>query len=105
MAMRQLVLQGLTLTDEYFAVDAEQILALHAGLAGNASDEQGPVSAVEAGVQVAGRLDRFEQREGAVVEFHDHPGKGLHAGLYLNESQSDGLVMPKNLTRSDAGKE
>src|SRR5687768_3099510 len=36
-------LDGLALADEDFAVDAEKVLALHALLARNAADEQGPV--------------------------------------------------------------
>ena len=80
MAIRQFVLQGLpttrtrtslaaffsmalSLTDEDFAVDAEQILPFHAGLAGHAADEQRPIHAFESVVQAGGRHHPLQQRE------------------------------------------
>ncbi len=41
---RRIFLDGLSLADENFPVDAEQIVALHAGLARHAADEQAPSS-------------------------------------------------------------
>ena len=80
-------LDCLSLTDEDLAINPEEILALHARLAGNAADKQGPIGTVEAVIEIRGRLDRLEQGKGAVVEFHDDGGKGLHAGLDLDEAQ------------------
>ena len=93
MAMSELVLQGLPTTSmrtsargvfgdglalagENFAVDAEQILALHALLARHGADEQRPVHAFETFVEVGRRHDAFEQRKRAVVEFHARRRRG-----------------------------
>ncbi len=96
MAMRQLVLQGLpttrmrtsarrvlgdglALADEDLAVDPEQVLALHARLARHGADEERPVDALEALVQRGGGHDPLEEREGAVLQLHDHPAQGAAA--------------------------
>ena len=64
--------QRLALADEDLAVDAEQVLALHALLAREGADEQGAVAAVERLVRVVGEDDVLQRREGAVVQLHRH---------------------------------
>ena len=61
---------GIALAGEYFPVDAEQILAFHAGLARHRADKQRPVHAAKAFVEIRGRHNAFKQRKGTVVEFH-----------------------------------
>ena len=87
-AIRQLVLHGiaddedahigggvlldrLALADENFAVDAEQIPAFHPGFARNAADEQRPVHIAKSFIEIGRGRDAFEEREGAIVQFHD----------------------------------
>jgi hypothetical protein len=93
---------GLALGFEDAAVDVEQVATLHAGLAGDRADEQGPGRAVEGHVEVSCALDAGEQREGAVVELHDDALEGLHAGLDLEQAQDDGSSETKELARGDA---
>ena len=73
------LLDGLALADENLAVDAEQILAFHAGFARHAADEQRPVHALETFVEIGGRHDAFEQRKRAVVQFHHDAVEGVKA--------------------------
>ena len=83
---------GFALADEDLAVDAEQVLALHAVLARDRADEQAPVGVLEAFVEVAGGDDVGEQRESAVLEFHHDAGEGVEAGSDFDEVKSDRLV-------------
>jgi hypothetical protein len=92
------------LSDKNLAVDAEQFLAFHARLARHAADEERPADAVEAAVEIACRLDAFEEREGAVLQFHGHALQGRHAGFDFDQLQDDRLVGPEDLAAGDAGK-
>jgi hypothetical protein len=56
-------------------------------------------------IKIGSRIDRLEEREGTVVEFHDHTSQGLHAWFDLDEAEGDRLVIPKDLPGGDAGKE
>ena len=67
---RGVLLQRPALLDEDLAVDAQQILALHAGLARHAADEQRPVHAAEAFLETGGGHHAFEQRKTAVLQLH-----------------------------------
>jgi len=58
---------GVALAGENLAVDAEQILAFHAGLARHRADKQRPVHALESFVEVRGRHETFQQWKRAVV--------------------------------------
>ena len=55
-----------------FAVDPEQILPFHAGLARHAPDEQRPVHVAKTFIEIGRRCHRFQERERAIVQFHDH---------------------------------
>ena len=83
---------GFALTDEDLAVDAEQVLALHAVLARDRADEQAPIGVLEAFVEVAGGDDVGEQRERAVLEFHHHAGEGVETGSDFDKVEGDRLV-------------
>ena len=63
----------LALAGEDFAVDAQQVFALHARFARNGTDKDGPVRAGEAFVDVGGGGDAVQQGEGTVIEFHADP--------------------------------
>ena len=114
MAIRQLVLQGLpttrmrtsaaacrwmrlALADEDLAVDAEQVLALHAGFARRGADQQRPVHAAEPFVEVRGDHHAFEQRKRAVLQFHHHALERGQGGLDFNQVQNHRLVLGPNI--------
>ena len=99
---RGVLLNRPALTDENFAVDAEQILAFHAGLARHAADEQRPVHAAKTFVEIRGRHDALEQRKRAVVEFHRHAAEGGQGGFDFEQMQDDGLVRPEHRAGGDA---
>ena len=92
-----ITLNCLALADEDLPVDTEEIFTLHTGLTRHATDKQRPVGSAESMVKIGSRLDRFEERESAVVELHDHTGQSLHSRLNLDQAENDGLVASKNL--------
>ena len=102
---RGVALDGLALTGEDLAVDAEQVFALHALLAGHAAHEQGPVHAAEAFVEAGGRNHSLEQRESAVVEFHHHAAEGLECGFDFDQVENDRLSGSEHRARGDAEQE
>ena len=83
---------GFTLANEDLAVDAEEILTLHTILAGHGTDQQTPVSVLEAFVEIAGGDDVGEQREGTVLKFHHDTGEGVEAGSDFDQVEGDRLV-------------
>ena len=97
------LLDGAALADEDLAVDAEEFLAFHPGLAGHAADEQGPVHAGEAAVQITGDLDALEQRERAVLKFHRHTLQGGQRRLDLDQLENDRLVLAEHLAAGETG--
>ena len=96
---------GASLGLEDATVDVQQVAALHTGLAGNRTNEQSPVGAVEGVVEVTGGLDAGEQWEGAVVEFHDDAFERLHSGLDFEQTQDDRLVGSKEGAGGNAEQE
>ena len=95
---------GLTLTRENLAVDAEQIATLHSRLAWHGADQQGPVGAIESLIKIRSSHHFVEQRKGAVIQFHHHALQRSHAGFDLDEPQIHRLVRTKNKTGCDAKK-
>ena len=93
------------LADENPAVDAEQVFALHPLLARHAADEQCPVHAAKALVEIGRRNDAFKRRKGAVVEFHDHAIERGQGGFDFKQVQNDRLVRTEHGAGSDAEKE
>src|SRR5664280_932141 len=90
------------LAREDLAVDAEQVLALHARLARHRADEQGPVDALEAFIERGGRNDPLEKRKRAVLEFHDHAVQRLQRRFDLQEMNDHRLVRAEHRAGSDA---
>ena len=122
MVIRQFVLQGLpttrmrtsgaalllqrpALADEDLAVDAQQVLALHAGLARHAADQQRPVHAAKPFVEAGGGHDAFEQRKTAVLQLHDQALQRGHGRLDFDQVQNHWLVRPEHRARGDAEQE
>ncbi len=99
------VIDGLALPDEDFAVDAEEVGAFHALFAGNGSNEECPVDVLEAFVEVGGLDDFGEEGEGAVVEFHGDALEGCETRLNLDEIEGDRLVGAEHRAGRDAEKE
>ena len=98
---------GVALAGENFAVDAEQVFALHARLARHGADEQRPVHTFETFVEVRSGHEAFQQRECAVVKFHADAlqrGHGLFIGDF-DEVENDRLVWPERRAGSDAEQE
>ena len=98
-------LNGLALADEDFAVDAEEIFALHAGFARDAADEQRPVHAAKAFVEIRGGDDAFEEWKGAIVEFHDDALQRGQGGFDFDEMKNDRLVGAEHGPGGDAEQE
>jgi hypothetical protein len=84
----------LSLAGEDPAVDAQEVLALHALLARDGPDEQRPVRAAEGGIGVGGAVHAVEERERAVVELHADPVERGEGRLELEELQADAPVGP-----------
>ena len=101
------LLNRLALADENFAVRAEQILALHAGLARRGADEQAPVHVLETFVEIAGGDDAFEQRERAVLDLHHRALESFQdfRHVHFDEVEDDGLVRPEHFAGGDAEQE
>jgi len=98
---------GLALAGEDFAVDAEEVFALHAGSARDAADEEGPVDAGEADIDAGGGGDAVEEGKGAVVEFH---ANAVQSGqrffvIALDEAEIDGLIGAEEGAGGDAEEE
>jgi hypothetical protein len=93
---------GLPLSGEDPAVDAEQVLALHPLLAWDGTDQQRPVGAAERLVQVGGAHDALEQREGAVLELHSHAVECRQRGRELEQLETNPNVRAEHLPGGDA---
>ena len=121
-AIRQLVLQGLpttsvrtsgrrvagdrpTLGREDAAVDGEQVLALHARLAGHGADQQRPVDPGERLVGARGAHHPAQQREGAVLELHRHALQRGQGRVELEHVEVDGGARAEHLAGRDPEEE
>ena len=102
--LRRVARDGRALAGENLAVGGEQILALHAGAARTRTDEQRPVHALEALVQIARRHTALEQRERAIFQLHDDAAERLQGFLVgdFDEVQDDGLVRAEHGAGRDA---
>jgi hypothetical protein len=99
------VAEGLALRLEDATVGAEQVAALHAGLARHGTHEQRHVGIAERDVGVVGAHHVGEQRERAVVEFHLHAAEGAEGGSDLEQLQDDRGGRAEHGTRGDAEQE
>ena len=104
-ARSRVLRDGPALRLEGSPVDAEQILPLHAGLAGDRTDEKGERGPAEGGCKVACRFDAGQQGERTVLELHHDTLEHLHRRLDLEQPQHDGLTLAVHLARRDAEEE
>jgi hypothetical protein len=96
--------QRLALRREDGAVDGQQLGTLHARAARTRAHQQRVVGVLEGAHRVAVGFHAGQQREGAVLELHDHALQcvlGLLVGD-LQQLQDDGLVLAQHLAGGDA---
>ncbi len=89
---------------EDLGVDRQQVLAFHAGAARAGANQQGHVGVLEGGARIAVGGDFLQQREGAVIQFHDDALQGLLRFLVgdFQQLQDDGLIFTQHFARGDA---
>ena len=87
---------GLPLADEHLAVDIQQVLAFHTGLAGNGAYQQAPVGAGERFIRIAGRDNFINQRERGVTQLHHQPFQSIHGRGNFQQAQVDRLIRPQH---------
>jgi hypothetical protein len=83
-----------TLTRENFAVDSEEIFALHTLFARHAPDQQRPISPAEAFFRIGSRNQLCNEREGAVFQFHYNSLKRFDGLGDFNQLYSSGWSGP-----------
>ena len=94
-----------SLSREDAAVDAQEVLALHALPAGHRPDQQGPVRARERRVGVGGRDHLVEQRECAILELHPHALQCGHRRLQLEQLERHRCLGSEGIARRDPEEE
>ena len=94
--LRGIFFDRLPLADENLAVDPEQILPLHPSFARNTSNEQRPIHIPKSFIEIGGGDDVFQERERAIIQFHDDPLERLEAGWDFDQVQRDRLVRTKH---------
>src|SRR5690606_13199008 len=99
------IVDGLALNGEDGRIGFEQILALHAWTTRTGTDQQSKVSALESHVGVTGSDDILHQWEGAVIEFHHYPLKGIHRRSDFQQLQNDRLIRAQHIAGSDTESE
>ena len=99
---RRIFLNRLTLPDENLAVDPEQILTFHARLTWHASDQQCPIRVAKTFIEVGRRYHRFQERERAIVQFHDDAFERPEHSRDLYQMKSERLIGPEHLAGGDA---
>ena len=91
------LVEGLALGLEDLDVGGEQVLALHALLAGHGADEEGGVDVLEGDGGVVGGDDAADERHGAVVQLHDDAVEHAHRGGDVQQVEDDGLVLAEDI--------
>src|SRR5690606_7754882 len=94
---RGALVQGPPLRGEDRAVRLEQVLPLHARTARSRPHEERGVGAVEGDAGVVRRFDPVQQREGAVLQLHDHALEGPPRWRDRGEAALDGLVLAEHV--------
>ncbi len=84
------------------AVDAQEVLAFHALLAGEGADQQRVVDVLEGDIGIVGKHQAAERREAAIVELHGDPFQRRQGRPDFQELQDDLGVWPENLARREA---
>jgi hypothetical protein len=95
------LIESLALFLEDFIVDEHKVLSLHAGLAGEASEEDDPIGVLELLVGVAADSDALDGGVGAVLNFQLKTLEDGDADLNVEESQIDGLICSENFSGTD----
>src|SRR5438046_9562474 len=95
-------LDRLTLSDKNFAVDPQQVLAFHAGLARNTPDQQRPVHIAKTFIEISRWYHRFQKRERAIMQFHAHAFERAEHGRNFDQMKSERLIGPEHLPGGDA---
>ncbi len=96
---------GFALTHEDLTVDAEQILALHAGLTGHGPHEHAPVGVFESDSRVIRGHNFFHEGEGAVIQLHHHAMQLIQTGSDFEQLKNDGLILAQHVSGSNAEKQ
>jgi len=84
------------------AVGREQFGTLHTRAARTRTDEHADVGVLEGNVGVIRGEHAGEQREGAVVEFHDDALAGLLGLREIEQLKDDRLVLAQHFARGNA---
>jgi hypothetical protein len=87
------------------SVNAQEVLALHSCLAGHAADEQRPIHAAKAFIEIRCGDDVSEEGKCAVLQFHHDAFKRLECRGDFNEVEFNRLIRAKHRSGSNAGKE
>ena len=99
---RGVFLQGAALASENFAIDGQQILALHARLARNAADEQCPMNAAKTLLQIRRGGQFLHGGRGAIFQFHDHPLQNGQRLGDVHQVKNHGLIGAKDFAGNNA---
>lgn len=89
--------------DEHLAVDVQQVLAFHTGLAGNGTDQKAPVGACKRFIRITGGDDLVEKRERGITQFHHNAFQGIHGRRNFQQAQIDGLIRSQHAARRQCG--
>ena len=93
---------GLSLADEHLAVDIQQVLAFHTGLAGYGTYQKAPVGAGERFIRITGGDDLVEKRERGITQFHHNAFQGIHGRRNFQQAQIDGLIRSQHAAGGNA---
>ena len=93
---------GLALRAEDTAISAQQVGALHTGLARHRADEEGDIGTFEGPLGVVEDVDAAQGREGGVEQLHGGALGCLDGLRDLKQTQIDPLVRPEQGARGDA---
>lgn len=91
----------IALANEDFAVDAQQILALHSLLAGNAAHQERPIHILKSFIKAGGGHNALEKRKSAIVQFHHHSLESGQCGFDFDQMKNNRLVWAEHGAGSD----
>src|SRR5439155_10899303 len=90
------------LADENLSVDAKKIFALHALLARHTSNQQRPIHPAKTFIEIGGGHHSLEQRECAIIQFHDYSLERWQSRLNFDQVQNYRLAGAEHCSRSDS---
>ncbi len=100
-----MIIDRLTLWAEDTAICRQQVLAFHALFAWHRADEQGKVAILERNIRVVSGDDIVQEREGAIVQFHDHALERAERRRDFQQVKVDRLVRSKHVSSGNAEQE